>query len=620
MSSWTILKVAIEREADVVAVRQRARRIAELLGFETQDQTRIATAVSEIARNAFSYAGGGRAEFALTGAADPQRLVIRMSDTGPGIGDIEAILAGRYKSTTGLGLGLIGARRLMGGFTVESETGKGTTVALDKALPRRRPPISPPMLVEIARRLAAETTGEPLSEIRAQNQELLLSLDELQAKQEETNRLNDELESTNKGVVALYAELDRKAIELEGLNTTLEERVTTTIAERESALDALRQSQKMEVIGQLTGGIAHDFNNLLQIVTGNLEILARNLPEEAGRLRRAAENAMRGAQRCAALTHRLLAFSRRQPLDPKPIDVNRLVAGMSDLLRRTLGEPIAIETVLAGGLWRVEADPNQLENALLNLAVNARDAMSGGGRLTIETANTRLDEAYALDNVEVTPGQYVALCVTDTGHGMSKTVLARVFEPFFTTKDVGQGTGLGLSMVYGFVKQSGGHLKLYSEEGEGTTVKLYLPRRFGIVSDEEAPSATTIAEGRKEEVILVVEDDDDVRAYSAEILRELGYDVLEAQDGASALQLMGGPRKPDLLFTDVVLPGGMTGRELADKACADRPALRVLFTTGYARNAIVHHGRLDPDVQMIGKPFTFADLAARVRDALDAVR
>ena len=269
-------------------------------------------------------------------------------------------------------------------------------------------------------------------------------------------------------------------------------------------------------------------------------------------------------------------------------------------------------------MWRVEADPHQLENALLNLAVNARDAMPEGGKLTIETANTRLDEGYAKENIEVAPGQYVAVCVTDTGSGMSKEVMARVFEPFFTTKEVGRGTGLGLSMVYGFVKQSGGHVKIYSEEGHGTTVRLYLRRLLGTAAEEQMSSAVEpIPEGVDEEVILVVEDDDDVRAYSVEVLRELGYDVIEARDGPSALRIMEGLKRLDLLFTDVVLPGGMTGRELADAARTRQPTLKVLFTTGYARNAIVHNGRLDADVRMIGKPFTYADFAARVRDALD---
>lgn len=618
MSAWSILTVALEREADVVAVRQRARRISELLGFGTQDQTRIATAVSEIARNAIGYAGSGRAEFIVSGGDGPQRLVIKVSDTGPGIVNLDAILDGRYRSPTGLGIGILGARRLMERFGVESEAGRGTTVTLEKELPKGRAVVRP-MLVDLARQLAAEAAGNPLVELRAQNQELLRSLDELKTQQEETNRLNEELDRTNKGVVALYAELDEKATELQALNATLEERVATAIAERERAEESLRQSQKMEAVGQLTGGIAHDFNNLLQIVTGNLEILGRNLPQDQGRLRRSADNAMRGAQRAATLTQRLLAFSRRQPLDPKPIDVNALVAGMSELLRRTLGEQISVETVLAGGLWRVEADPNQLENALINLAVNARDAMPGGGKLTIETANTRLDEAYAQENVEVVPGQYVVVCVTDTGSGMTKDVMARVFEPFFTTKDVGRGTGLGLSMVYGFVKQSGGHVKLYSEQGHGTTVRLYLPRLLRMAEVEEVSALPEpIPEGLHEEVVLVVEDDDDVRAYSVEVLRELGYEVIEARDGPSGLRVIENLERLDLLFTDIVLPGGMTGRELADAAHVRRPTLKVLFTTGYARNAIVHNGRLDADVRMIGKPFTYADLAAKVRDALDA--
>ena len=353
-------------------------------------------------------------------------------------------------------------------------------------------------------------------------------------------------------------------------------------------------------------------------MTGNLEILARNLPVEAGRLRRVTENAMRGAQRAAALTQHLLAFSRRQPLEPKPIHVNILVSGMSELLHRTLGEQVAIESVLAAGLWGVEADPNQLENAILNLAVNARHAMPGGGKLTIETTNTRLDESYAQQNVEVAPGQYVAICVTDTGTGMSNEVLTKVFEPFFTTKEVGEGSGLGLSQVYGFVKQSGGHVKIYSELGEGTTVKMYLPRRHGVVQAQETELKSSVPEGRTEELILVVEDDDDVRTYTVEVLRELGYGVLEASDGKAALRILESRRDINLLFTDVVLPGGMNGRELADAAARIAPGMKLLFTTGYARNAIVHEGRLDPGVEMIGKPFTYVDLAAKVRDVLDA--
>lgn len=402
------------------------------------------------------------------------------------------------------------------------------------------------------------------------------------------------------------------------LNDTLEHRVSEEIERRTEAEEALRQSQKMETVGQLTGGIAHDFNNLLQIVNGNLDILCRRMPDEAAPLRRYAERALVGAERAATLTQRLLAFSRRQPLAPKPTNVNRLLPAMSELLHRTLGETIEVEAVLPPRIWLVETDPNQLENALLNLAVNARDAMPNGGKLTLETNNTHLDESYAAQNPGVSSGQYVVICVSDSGIGMDADTAAKAIEPFFTTKEVGKGTGLGLSMVYGFIKQSGGHLKIYSERGEGTTVKIYLPRLVGEIraTAEDEPLPAPAASG--EETILVCEDDDEVRAYSVEVLRELGYGVLEAADGAEALALLRKKgTKIDLLFTDVVLPGGMSGAQLARKAAKVRPDLKTLFTTGYARNAIVHHGRLDSGVQLITKPFSYADLAARIRYVLD---
>jgi CheY-like chemotaxis protein len=328
---------------------------------------------------------------------------------------------------------------------------------------------------------------------------------------------------------------------------------------------------------------------------------------------------MAGAQRAATLTQRLLAFSRRQPLDPKPLDVNLLVNGLSEMVHRTLGETIAVETVLGAGVWRVEADPAELEAAIINLAVNARDAMTNGGRLTIETSNAHIDEAYVASHTEVVPGQYVAVAVTDTGVGMDSKTVAQAFEPFFTTKAVGKGTGLGLSQVYGFVKQSGGHVKIYSEVGQGTTVKLYLPRLTTQAAGGEQLEPTPNPEAAPEETILVLEDDDEVRAYSVETLRELGYRVIEAHDGPSALRLLERQPRVDLLFTDVVLPGGLTGAQVATQAKTLRPALKVLFTTGYARNAIIHHGRLDKGVQLIVKPFSFSDLAAKVRDVLDGV-
>jgi signal transduction histidine kinase len=404
---------------------------------------------------------------------------------------------------------------------------------------------------------------------------------------------------------------------LQQLNETLEQQVTERTEQLRRNEDTLRQSQKMEAIGQLTGGVAHDFNNLLQVIIGNIETLQRNLPTESARLQRVARNAMTGAQRAASLTQRLLAFSRRQPLDPKPIDANVLVNGMSEMIHRTLGETISVETLLGAGLWRAEADPNELEASILNLAVNARDAMPNGGRLTLETGNAHIDESYVTAHREVLPGQYVVISVTDTGVGMDADTVAKAFEPFFTTKPVGRGTGLGLSQVYGFVKQSGGHVKIYSEVGQGRTVKLYLPRVGANPAEGDAGEQQLLPEAGPEETVLVLEDDPDVRSYSAEILRELGYRVLEAHDGPSALRTLEQHPRVDLLFTDVVLPGGVTGAQVAAQAKASRPRLKVLFTTGYARNAIIHHGRLDKGVQLITKPFSFNDLAGKVRDMLD---
>jgi len=413
------------------------------------------------------------------------------------------------------------------------------------------------------------------------------------------------------------AERRRAEEALRAVNATLEQQVEERTNQLRAKEAALRQSQKMEAIGQLTGGIAHDFNNLLQVIVGNLDTILRNVSDDTPRLKRAANNGLIGARRAAALTQRLLAFSRRQPLDAKPLNVNSLVTSLSDMVHRTLGEPIAIETVLAAGLWQVEADANELEAAILNLAVNARDAMPEGGRLTIETANAHIDEAYAANYAEIVAGQYVCISVSDTGKGMDQETVAKAFEPFFTTKPVGQGTGLGLSQVYGFVKQSGGHVKIYSEVGHGTTVKIYLPRLAVEVTVTEEQIETAIPDGDGKETILVLEDDDDVRIYSVEILRELGYRVIEAHDGPSALRLLERQTRVDLLFSDVVLPGGLTGAQVAEQARRIRPQLKILFTTGYARNAIIHHGRLDKGVVLITKPFSSADLAVKIRDVLD---
>ncbi len=399
------------------------------------------------------------------------------------------------------------------------------------------------------------------------------------------------------------------------------ERLYAEIDRRSAAEDALRQSQKLEAIGHLTGGVAHDFNNLLTIIIGNLDNAQRQVESwtegSQVKLGRRLENAMRGAQRAATLTKRLLAFARQTPLNPTALDVNRVLNGLSDFLRRVLGEDISLEIIGGAGLWPVEADSAELEAVVLNLAVNARDAMPDGGKLTIEAGNSYLDEAYCRQNADVRPGQYVLIAVTDTGSGMSREVIERAFEPFFTTKQSGQGTGLGLSQAYGFVKQSGGHIKIYSETGEGTSIKIYLPRFHGKspAAAPEAPGAPK--RGRSGECVLVVEDDADVRGYVVETLGALGYDVLEAADSEDALRILREYKSVRLLLTDVVMPG-MNGRALAEEARAQDPALKVLFMTGYSRNAIVHQGRLDPGVDLLQKPLTSESLAGAVRRVLDS--
>ncbi len=377
--------------------------------------------------------------------------------------------------------------------------------------------------------------------------------------------------------------------------------------------ERLRHSQRLDSIGQLTGGLAHDFNNLLTVVMGNADLLATH-PGSSAEQQRLAEAITGAAASGAQLTQRLLAFARKQPLDPRAVDANLLVAGMDRMLRRTLGEHIDVELIRAGGLWAALVDPGQLETALLNLCVNARDAMPSGGRLTIETANARLDEEYAARNPDVHPGQYVMLAVSDTGQGIPPDILPHVFDPFFTTKEAGKGTGLGLAMVYGFVKQSNGHVAIYSEPGQGTTVKVYLPRTTAPRAAEEALPAPAIVGGT--ETILLVEDDEAVRDFGARQLRAFGYRVIEASDGPTALEALRQHDDIQLLFTDVVMPGGMNGRELADAAVALRPGLRVLYTSGYTENAIVHHGRLDPGAQLLAKPYRRADLDRAIRTAL----
>lgn len=408
-------------------------------------------------------------------------------------------------------------------------------------------------------------------------------------------------------------ELEARA-QKEAFNDTLKERIQDALRERQNLENQLVQAQKMEAIGQLTGGIAHDFNNLLQVVGGNLQLLHKELAGDGHKLQRV-ENALAGVNRGAKLASQLLAFGRQQPLDPKPVNLGRLVRGMDDMLRRTLGETIEIETVIAGGLWNCLVDQAQIENMILNLAINSRDAMQRHGKLTIEAGNASLDEEYAANHAEVLAGQYVMLAVTDTGSGIPPEVMEKVFEPFFTTKLNGEGTGLGLSMVYGFVKQSQGHVKIYSELGEGTTVRVYLPRTRGreeLLSTE--PSLAPHARGN--ETILVVEDDDAVRATTVDLFTDLGYIVLQANNADNALIIVNSGAKIDVLFTDVVMPGKLRSPDLARLARQKIPSIRVLFTSGYTQNAIVHAGRLDEGVELIAKPFTRERLAQKIRSLL----
>ncbi|MDB5685047.1 MAG: histidine kinase [Sphingomonas bacterium] len=394
-------------------------------------------------------------------------------------------------------------------------------------------------------------------------------------------------------------------------------KVTRDLTEKRAIEEQLRQSQKMEAVGQLTGGLAHDFNNLLTGISGSLEMMqvrmAQGRTAEFDRYCTAAQGAVK---RAAALTHRLLAFSRRQTLDPRPTNVNRLLSGLEELVRRTVGLSVEVEVVGASGLWPTLVDPNQLENAVLNLCINARDAMPDGGKLTIETANKWLDERAARQQ-DLPAGQYVSVCVTDTGTGMTPDVIAKAFDPFFTTKPLGEGTGLGLSMIYGFARQSGGQVRVYSEVGQGTTMCLYLPRHAEDAVPEEEPvlSATleTFGEGQ---VVLVIDDEPTIRMLVAEVLAESGYAVIEAPDGPAGLRVLESNARIDLLITDVGLPGGMNGRQVADAARVSRPRLKVLFITGYAENAVIGRGRLENGMFVLTKPFQMEVLADRIREIL----
>jgi PAS domain S-box-containing protein len=425
------------------------------------------------------------------------------------------------------------------------------------------------------------------------------------------------------GVSIDVTDQKRATAQLRAFTETLEAAVKDRTRQLEAENEArrkteelLRHSQKMEAIGQLTGGVAHDFNNMLAVIISGANLIERRLAKGED-VKRLLDGISDAAYRAAELTHRLLAFSRQLPLAPKVIDANQMVKSISELLRQTLGEATVLETVLAGGLWRTHADAGQLENAILNLAINARDAMPDGGRVTIETLNCHLDADYVGNYPDLVAGQYVMIAVSDEGAGMSPETMERAIDPFFTTKEVGKGTGLGLSQVYGFVKQSKGHLKLYSEIGHGTAVKIYLPRYYG--TEQPADAAAVVGQpervGMWSEAILVVEDEERIRQVTTEALRELGYTVFPAVSAKEALQILESRPEIGLLFTDIVMPD-MNGRRLAEAALTSRPNLKVLYTTGYTRNAVLHNGVLDPDVNFIAKPFTLDQLSRKIREVL----
>jgi signal transduction histidine kinase/CheY-like chemotaxis protein len=419
------------------------------------------------------------------------------------------------------------------------------------------------------------------------------------------------IEAQEQGAERLEALVAERTQELEKANEDLKSQMT----ERERVEASLRQSQKMEAVGQLTGGLAHDFNNLLTGISGSLELTRARLSQgKADSVDRYITTAQEAVKRAAALTHRLLAFSRRQALEPKPTNVNRLVTGMEELIRRTVGPSIHVEVVGAGGLWSTLVDSNQLENALLNLCLNARDAMPQGGRLTIETANRWLDARGARD-LDIAPGQYISLCVTDTGTGMEADVAAHAFDPFFTTKPLGQGTGLGLSMIYGFARQSGGQIRIYSEVGKGTTMCLYLPRHYDDPSFNDAADFPEASESLGDgEIVLVIDDEPSIRMLITDVLSDTGYSVLEASDGPAGLRVLQSAARIDLLITDVGLPGGMNGRQVADAARTLRPDLKVLFITGYAENALMGNGHLEKGMHVLAKPFEVERLAIKIRE------
>jgi signal transduction histidine kinase len=606
-----LLALPLRRDEDLLRARGRVRQIAGLVGLSVVEQTHMTTAVSEVARNAMTYAGGGELEILVDEADGVSLLVASITDRGPGIADLEGILSGRYRSRTGMGVGLAGSKHLMDFFRVDTGADKGTSVTLGKALPAQSIPFTTVDGALAITALAKQSPIDAIEDVKFQNQILLAALTDCHSHRKELTRINIELEETNRGVIALYAELDEKAKTLEQST----ERLTQELAERIRLEAQLVQSQKMEAVGQLTGGVAHDFNNILMVILSNADALVEDENFEPRVLTRL-EEIIKATERAADLTRSLLAFSRKLPLRPQSTDINDLVLATGKFLRPTLGAQVEIETFLAPDLWTVNVDRAQFESALVNLCINARDAMPQGGRLLIETSNVVLDDDDVERKPDARPGPYAMAAVTDTGSGIPQDALARVFEPFFTTKEVGKGTGLGLSMVHGFVKQSGGHIEIYSEEGAGTVIRIYLPRIEGFRADEASEAARAMPRGS--ERILVVEDDAQVRAAVVLQLQSLGYLLAQASDAAAGLAAFEAAAPPyDLLLTDIIMPGKFNGKALANAVTSRWPNTRVLFMSGYSERAIVHDGRLDPGVQLLTKPFRKIELAETIRRCLD---
>ncbi|WP_027171748.1 ATP-binding protein [Methylobacterium sp. 10] len=619
---WPLLASQVEHEDDIVTVRQRVRRLAEHLGFGVQDQTRIATAVSEIARNAHGYAGGGRVEYGLDLADGRQSLVIRIVDRGPGIPHLDEILEGRYRSTTGLGIGITGSRRLMERFEIESVVGRGTVVTFGMRLPFGEKPFSGPALSTIAEEVGRARTDEPASALREQNRELLRSLAELAERQDEAQRLNRELAETNRGVVALHAELEAQATLLRKSGASLETQVAARTAElaqanasllaeaaeRERMEQDLRQSQKLEAVGQLTGGVAHDFNNLLTIIRSSVDFLRRpDLPDD--RRKRYMDAVSDTVDRAAKLTGQLLAFARRQSLKPEVFDLSERLRDVAGMVDTVTGARIRVVVEASDAPALVRADVNQFETALVNVAVNARDAMDGNGTLMM-----RVLAGQAMPSIRGhagSRGPFVAVSLTDTGTGIPPDVLHRIFEPFFTTKEVGRGTGLGLSQVFGFAKQSGGDVDVSSETGIGSTFTLYLPE----VTSEPAeapvvdPDADLSPAGLGQPILLV-EDNLEVGRFCAQILEDLGYAPEWVVNAEEALERLGDDGAGfRAVFSDVVMPG-MGGIALAKILRTRIPGLPILLASGYSH--VLTHGE-SHGFELLHKPYSAAQIGRALR-------